>query len=70
MQDSEEDLVTRDIGKAMVFAGVMVLSGLLLWVAVELILRRQIVFGSLAGLGSAAFWWPLFKLGRYHARRR
>ena len=48
MQDSEEDLETRDIGKALIFASVMV----------ELILRRQSVLGSLAGLGSAVFWWP------------
>ena len=69
MEFSEEDLAFRQLGKILFFLFVGALSAILLYVGWHDVNRDE-PMGYLAFAGSALFWWPLFRLGRYHARKR
>lgn len=45
------------------------LSGVLLTLAYRQFRAEDYLTGILACAGSAVFWYPLFRLGRYHARK-
>jgi hypothetical protein len=70
MELTEEDRQAQRTGKLLLFLVVGAISGLLLWFGVQLIRQEDFLGGGLAAVGSALFWYPLFRLGRYHARKR
>jgi len=69
MDVSEEDLALQQQGKILLFLFVGALSAILLYVGWHYVNRDEPA-GYLALAGSALFWWPLFRLGMYHARKR
>ena len=69
MDVTDDDLRVRLQGKVALFLFVGAVSAILLFVGVEC-LRGDDPLGYLALVGSAVFWWPLFRLGMYHARKR
>ena len=70
MNPTPEDLKARRDGKVLLFLAVGALSGILLWYGSVLLRRHETLLGIAAIAFSALFWYPLFRLGRYHARRR
>ncbi|HLY11669.1 MAG TPA: hypothetical protein VKW04_20380 [Planctomycetota bacterium] len=69
MEDSSDDLAARDLGRALVFVSVGAVSAFLLFFGVRWLREQDPVGGILAITGSVLFWWPLFRLGMYHARK-
>jgi hypothetical protein len=70
VDESEQDLRTQLQGKIALFLFVGVVSGLLLLVSVHFFQEDQFLPGVLALGGSTLFWYPLFRLGMYHARKQ
>lgn len=65
---SEEDRRAREAGRILVFLVAGALSGLLLYLGYWSVTHGE-PLGFLALVGSAVFWWPLFRLGVHHARK-
>jgi hypothetical protein len=65
----EIEFLTWVEAKILLFPFVGALSGLLLYIGVQW-LREGEALGVVALSGSSAFWWPLFRLGMEHARRK
>jgi len=68
MEPTEDDLALRHLGRYLVFGSVGFLSAVLLYLGYHHLIREN-PQGYLECAGSAVFWYPLFRLGRYHARR-
>jgi hypothetical protein len=64
-----EEPRTVQQGKLFLFLFVGAVSGILLYIGIQAIRERE-PLGFLALVGSAVFWWPLFKLGSHHAKKR
>ena len=69
MDVTDDDLRVRLQGKVALFVFVGAVSAILLFVGIQCV-RGDEPLGYLALVGSALFWWPLFRLGMYHARKR
>jgi len=69
MDESEQDMRTQVQGKMALFLFVGAVSGLLLLVSVHFFQEDQFLPGTLTLAGSTLFWYPLFRLGMYHARK-
>jgi hypothetical protein len=70
MDTPEDDLHYRKLGRACVFLGAGAFSALCLAGAVNFFRHEEPVIAGAALLASSSLWWPLFKLGRYHAKQR
>jgi hypothetical protein len=69
MEYSQEDRRAWQQGKVLLFLFVGALSGILLYIGYYEMTHGEPI-GYLAVVASAVFWWPLFRLGSYHARKR
>ena len=70
MDETDQILRARRQGKVALFLFVGAVSGLLLLVSVHYFQEDQWGPGVLALAGSTVFWYPLFRLGMLHARKR
>jgi hypothetical protein len=70
MGTAEEDQDLRQLGKLVFFLSVGLFSALSLAAAVHFLREEEPVVAAAALAASARLWWPLFKLGRYHAKQR
>jgi lipopolysaccharide export LptBFGC system permease protein LptF len=70
MESSDQEQDLRQLGRVSVFVFVGVLSALFLALSVDTGRRNSPTASIVCFLLSALFWWPLFKLGRYHAKKR
>jgi len=69
VDESEQALRAQQQGKVALFLFVGAVSGLLLLISVHYFQEEQWVPGILTLAGSTLFWYPLFRLGMYHARK-
>jgi hypothetical protein len=70
VDESEEALRVQRQGKVALFLFVGAVPGLLLLVSVRSFQEERWVPGVLSLAGSTHFWYPLFRLGMVHARKR
>jgi CHASE2 domain-containing sensor protein len=70
VDETDQILRARQQGKVVLFLFVGAVSGLLLLVSVHYFQEDQWLPGILSLAGSTAFWYPLFRLGMLHARKR
>jgi hypothetical protein len=69
VDETDQILRARQQGKVALFLFVGAVSGLLLLVSVHFFQEDQFLPGILTLAGSTLFWYPLFRLGMYHARK-
>jgi hypothetical protein len=70
MDTTEEDHDLRQLGKLVFFLSVGLFSALSLAAAVHFFREEEPWLAGAALTASASLWWPLFRLGRYHAKQR
>jgi hypothetical protein len=70
MGTAEEDQDLRGLGKLMFFLSVGLFSALCLAGAVHFFREEEPWIAGASLAASASLWWPLFRLGRYHAKQR
>jgi hypothetical protein len=70
MNPSQADLDARQLGKFLFFMAVGLFSALCLAGALHFYRREDLPVAFACLLASASLWWPLFQLGRFHARKR